>query len=539
MKKIRTSFILGAGLGTRLRPLTNALPKPLLSIKGRPCIEHIFDSHIAAGIERIIVNTHHIPAAYKKFYPENRYKSAELIFVNEKILLDTGGGVKNIKKFIANEDSILIQNGDIFFDGNLKSFLESHKKNTLLLLRNTGVIKNVSVTKNNIVDMRFTFKNAYEKTAQFTGIYIANKDFLTRAFNYPKKIFSAVDIFLEMIKSKETLNAFFDDKSFWCDIGSIDDYLAIQNEIFPYAKAQIQKLKVSDIYLINKGASPRQFFKVDSEKLGKVVLCFYDNSKAENFLYSNIAKFLLKNKFPVPKIFSDKNNLLIMSDSGNCDLIEFCKSKNDSEILAVYKKVLNHISTLHSLKKPNSLELCRGFDKELYTWEHDYFFNNCVKKLFKIKCKKPIKEFSFLIKTFLNQPQCLLHRDLQSQNIMLSGNQISFIDFQGLRLGCKEYDLASLIFDPYQKFKISLRKKILSICDIKDEKLFYLCASQRLMQALGAYAFLGSRGKKEYFKHIAPALKLLSFTAKSAGLSEIFAVVQKCISIQNCKFSQK
>jgi len=539
MKKIRTSFILGAGLGTRLRPLTNDLPKPLLNIKGRPCIEHIFDSHIEAGIERIIVNTHHLPAAYKKFYPKSKYKNAELIFVNEKILLDTGGAVKNIKKIIEKEESILIQNGDIFFDGNLQKFLNTYKGNTLLLLRSNGAVKNVSVNKDNIVDMRFTFKSAHQKKAQFTGIYIANKDFLNRAFCYPKKIFSSVDIFLEMIKSKDFLSSHFDDESFWCDIGSIDDYLAIQNENFNYSKGIIQKLGIKNISLINKGASPRQFFKVDSEKLGKLVLCFYDNSKIENFLYSNIAKFLLKNKFPVPKIFSDKNNLLIMSDSGNCDLLEFCKNKSENDILEIYKKVLKHIDTLHSLKKPKSLELCSGFDEELYTWEHNYFYKNCVQNLFKIKCKKPIKEFNFLIKTFLNEPQNLLHRDLQSQNIMISENQISFIDFQGLRLGCKYYDLASLIFDPYQKFKIPLRKKILSLCKIENEKLFYLCASQRLMQALGAYAFLSSLGKKEYLKHISPALDLLCFTAKNAGLSEILRIAQECVYIQKCKFSQK
>ena len=69
----RTAFVLGAGLGTRLRPLTDELPKPMLPVGGRPMIESCFERLRAAGVRRIIVNTHWKPEAYERTYPEHHH----------------------------------------------------------------------------------------------------------------------------------------------------------------------------------------------------------------------------------------------------------------------------------------------------------------------------------------------------------------------------------------------------------------------------------------------------------------------------------
>ena len=67
---IRTAFILGAGLGTRLRPLTEECPKPLLPVGGRPLITFAMDHCLSVGVERFIVNTHHCPGAFDRAFPE-------------------------------------------------------------------------------------------------------------------------------------------------------------------------------------------------------------------------------------------------------------------------------------------------------------------------------------------------------------------------------------------------------------------------------------------------------------------------------------
>ena len=113
--------MLGAGLGTRLRPLTESLPKPLLSVGGRPLITWAFDHCLTAGVERFIVNTHHCPAAYGEAFPAGHWRERPIIFCHEPLLLDTAGGLKNIEALLAGEGPLLVYNGDILSDLDRKS----------------------------------------------------------------------------------------------------------------------------------------------------------------------------------------------------------------------------------------------------------------------------------------------------------------------------------------------------------------------------------------------------------------------------------
>lgn len=107
-----------------------------------------------------------------------------------------------------------------------------------------------------------------------------------------------------------------------------------------------------------------------------------------------------------------------------------------------------------------------------------------------------------------------------------------FIDFQGLRIGCRYYDIASLVFDPYPDFDISLREKIANLFEIENKNVFYTAACQRLMQALGAYAFLSkSKGKTEYEKYIPKALPMLLYCAEKANLNSLKGQCKICINL--------
>jgi hypothetical protein len=127
-----------------------------------------------------------------------------------------------------------------------------------------------------------------------------------------------------------------------------------------------------------------------------------------------------------------------------------------------------------------------------------------------------------------------VHRDFQSQNIIIRNSQAHLIDFQGMRPGLAEYDLASLLYDPYVDLPESehaeltahyrgrqLENGIATNGDF-DLKL-RLCAMQRLMQALGAYGFLGLvKGHKHFLKHVAVAMQSLQRTvAEIDGLNEL------------------
>src|SRR5690242_12726955 len=98
--KITQAFVLGAGLGTRLRPLTDDLPKPLVPIFQKPLITFAFDHLIAFGIEKFIVNTHHLPERFAETFLENSYREIPITFVHEPVRLETGGGIKNIESLL-------------------------------------------------------------------------------------------------------------------------------------------------------------------------------------------------------------------------------------------------------------------------------------------------------------------------------------------------------------------------------------------------------------------------------------------------------
>src|SRR5436190_2387757 len=179
------------------------------------------------------------------------------------------------------------------------------------------------------------------------------------------------------------------------------------------------------------------------------------------------------------------------------------------------------------------------FNSELYLWEQSYFFENCLGRCFKIDRTKlallaglrPLKEIA---ERLARLPRVLVHRDFQSQNIIIRNGQAYLIDFQGMRPGLAEYDLASLLYDPYVDLTEAERAELIAYCREQqinkgmaingesDSKL-RLCAMQRLMQALGAYGFLGLvKGHKHFLKHVPAAMKSLhSVVAEIAGLEKL------------------
>src|SRR5256886_15079772 len=115
MATITQAFVLGAGLGKRLRPLTDELPKPLVPIFQKPLITFALDHLIDLGIESFIINTHRLPEAFDAEFAESRYRDRLIKLVNEPVLLETGGGIKNIEAELGNEPFVTYS-GDVLTD---------------------------------------------------------------------------------------------------------------------------------------------------------------------------------------------------------------------------------------------------------------------------------------------------------------------------------------------------------------------------------------------------------------------------------------
>jgi len=284
--------------------------------------------------------------------------------------------------------------------------------------------------------------------------------------------------------------------------------------------------------------SDRSFFRIRWNK-NSAILIHYNPNRIENTLYIDIAKFLMEINIPVPRLIASNSDkcFILMEDIGNKTLFSLRKEPWQKR-RTLYQKTLLIIHQLHSFKKQcfpyHRLKLMEDFGPELYRWEQEYFKEHFVRGWCKINLKFSFekelqKELLSLGEKLSHIPLSLIHRDLQSQNIMVRNNKIYLIDFQGMRFGNLFYDLGSLICDPYVDLSYDEKRELLSFyynISEKDmdweefEQCFWEASAQRLMQALGAYGFLGlKKGLKSYLVYIPYALKNLYIsTSKVSSL---------------------
>jgi hypothetical protein len=273
---------------------------------------------------------------------------------------------------------------------------------------------------------------------------------------------------------------------------------------------------------IEKGGSDRKFYRIQFSREHSVILVKYSREKAENIRYVEIAEFLTAHGVRVPKIYfhDPAETLTWIEDLGERDLWSY---RDESWLVRrdFYESALEEIAKLHRVSDADSAGIRRDlpaqFDAALYFWEQHYFFENCLGRHFgvapeKLQTLAKLPALSKIAARLAGFPRVLVHRDFQSQNIILRNGQAYLIDFQGMRPGLAEYDLASLLHDPYVRLTQSERAGLLEFycatARVNDQAFaekFRLCAMQRLMQALGAYAFLGLVKKSRDFLSYIPA----------------------------------
>lgn len=232
---IKTAFLLGAGLGTRLRPLTDSCPKPLLPLGGRPIITYAMEHLLTLGVERFIVNTHHLDSAYDQAFPEKRWRGIPITFRYEPLLLDTAGGLKNIEDLLEGDDDILVYNGDVISDLPLGRLLDAHREKgteVTLALRSNGEPLNVCLNEQQeVCDLRGKL-GAEGRNCLFTGIYAVKKSFLDRL--QPGRPESVIVIFLAMIREKpRSVAGAIIDEGMWYDAGSLEEYEKLNKLLSP------------------------------------------------------------------------------------------------------------------------------------------------------------------------------------------------------------------------------------------------------------------------------------------------------------------
>jgi aminoglycoside/choline kinase family phosphotransferase/choline kinase len=563
-----TAMILAAGYGTRLRPITDEIPKPLIPVGNRTLLENIMQNLSNAGIAKFAVNCHHLGDIISDAVENSSWDSSTVVLKEDEIL-GTGGPLVNARSVLSEGCGFLLHNGDILTDIDLSGLLECHKSspdNLVTMVMIDGPENRVAVNSDSRIADILGKLGKEDGCRLYTYAGIAC--FSSEIFNYlPGKPVncSIITAILNLMRDKpNAVAAYLPEKEFvWNDLGTVEKFVdtcsksaggaySLNENLLPSLTAE--KMIPMPMQLLRQQGSGRLFFRLNkqreciepAEAETKIIMCASaDNSDFDSFL--KIGKFLHKNKLGAPEIFTvnPDNHTVIMEDLGDDTLYNLVRSGNSSRVEELYRQVIRwliefQVNTYNKIipygEGDSDSEKLRLplFDYDYLRWETNYFSDNFLKKYCEFSNSMILNledEFHTIAENALTSPQVMIHRDFQSQNILIHNCEVRIVDFQGARIGHIAYDLMSLLNDPYialdKDLRLSLseyffnsiaetplleklleKKALRSITSIVQS-----AALQRGMQALGAYAFLSiEKGKTSYRKFIPPALKILNET---------------------------
>lgn len=256
------------------------------------------------------------------------------------------------------------------------------------------------------------------------------------------------------------------------------------------------------------------------------MLVEYSLEREENGFYCAHARFLAALGIRVPSVLLDRpaQRLAVLEDLGERALGSAARAE------PVYRRVLDQVAVLHNrglaAARRARLRTMPGFDAALYRWERGYFAREFLERVpgtGPATIARAKRELARSACVLLAQPLALVHRDLQSSNVLLTPRGPALIDFQGMRAGAAAYDLASLLCDPYVSLAEPMQLRLLrhynrcARCAVSED-VFWHAAIERLAQAIGAFARLSRlRGMASFAGHIAPALSMMARAASHTG----------------------
>ncbi|WP_162146733.1 phosphotransferase, partial [Chitinivibrio alkaliphilus] len=241
--------------------------------------------------------------------------------------------------------------------------------------------------------------------------------------------------------------------------------------------------------------------------------------------------------------------VLLVADGGARRLKDILFSyENEAERLALLKDTFALLHRWHTKMPRDGVLGSRAFTTEYFLWESSYCKTHCtelfphLRPIFNVEWDT---ECAQLAQKAASHEPVLVHRDLQSENILVQDGEITFVDIQGARLGPAYYDVASLLYDPYiapvytETLRISLKEYLRQCYPRFSEELFAVCAMQRLLQALGAYANLYQNKQKHWYAaYIYPAAMQLEKICEEKGYSAI-AAAMRALSLECTAFLTK
>jgi len=617
----RKAVILAAGFGTRMRPLSNCLPKPLMPLWGVPLIDHLIDMLKRWGVREVLVNLHHAPGHLVR-HLQNRFESPRICLSFEPSILGTGGALVRARWF-PDDNPFWVVNTDIAADLSPRPFLaefETGRPLAALWLHPRKGPRTVEMVNGTIAGFR-SARPGTENTYTFCGLQLVSSDIFR--FLGRERFVTIVEAYEAAMAAGQRVAGIVAGNSFWADMGTAEQYLAAHRDVLqacrrhkpgarlmrPGQRGRITRLRRNGVHVqgfvsvgdnvnIRPGVRLEDSVVWDGATLGAraelknaivacntavsghvrgvavravqfertpefaallaelgfaadrttalpfaargsartftrlacgrktAVLIRYSLDRPENARFPGHARFLLEQGVPVPRILVNKprQHLVVAEDLGDRVLEEEAGQLTVKRIEAPYRRVLDALLTLHripgQLLRSRHVRLEPPFSRALYRGEHELMTEHFLAGLPGMS-RRRIDGIMHDLKTvadrLLNVPPVLVHRDMQSSNILLRHGKPVFVDFQGMRLGPAAYDLASLLCDPYVMLPPAVQGRLLDYylarCDQAETVAgsFWPAAVERLAQALGAFGRLSALpGAGRFQAHIAPALAMLA-----------------------------
>lgn len=547
------ALILAAGLGTRLRPYTDHIPKPLFPIDGQPLLDRLIMQLRDAGCSAVAVNTHHLHEKIEAHIASGSY-GIPVLTRHEPEILGTGGAIKNLSDFW-DEHPFLVVNADILTDIDFKSVFDFHctgKAPATLVLVDAPPLNSVTVdSEGNIA--RFLspseLSSATGDPYTFTGIQVIDPEILSLI---PEKVcYSSIAVYKHLIDRKTPPGAFIDTIRQWQDLGTPERYKsAVRNEMATSAFQQAFGSPPKDAFrwtLLAGDGSDRLWYRVQS---GSQSLVASDHgikpamgaSEVESFV--SIGTHLMRRDVPVPRIYRYDlfSGWVFMEDLGDTHLQSIVRNENSPESLgALYRSVLD-ILIRFSIAGMDGFDpawTCQSaaYDRSLILdRECSYFVDAFLKGYLGLDVSVEDFQSGFerLARGALSGAFTgLMHRDFQSRNILIHHGRPRIIDFQGARSGPIQYDVASLLIDPYVELPEPLQDELLSYTIDKLSEIhrfdpdkfircYEFCRITRNLQMLGAFGYLSrAKRKRQFEQYIPAAVKTLRINLSKLDLPEL------------------
>lgn len=550
------AFVLAAGLGTRLRPLTDALPKPMLPLWGVPMIRHTLEMLRSWGVREAVLNLHHAPGPMIRYLAAHPVDGLRVSCLWEPEILGTGGTLRQAAGFIGDAPFWLV-NADIFARPDPAPLLRAWTATrrppiAVCWLTEDAGPRTVLCERGTIRD----FNSPDRGHATFCGLQLLDSRILRHLL--PSGPDSIIDAYRRAQAAGHRVAGVLEPGAYWADMGTPDRYIQAHRDtaallghagetftvpaaaVFPQPERDaLRRLRVTastPVDVLPPRGSSRAFFRIRREGPSPATLMAvrWSPEREDNRLYAPQTRFLARLGVPVPRLHLNNPalHLLVMEDLGTDTLETLAPTLSPARLLSVYRRILDALLPFHAdgaaALRRSRIPSMPPFGPETIAWEHTYFLDAYAAGHAHWPPSRIAAARAALVRAadiLQASPRGLIHRDLQSSNILFR-EKLSpvLIDYQGMRPGPVAYDLASLLCDPYVSLPAATRQTLLRHYCRRHPLgraiagAFPAAAVQRLCQALGAYATLSRRpGMARFADYIPRALAQLRPHAAAFG----------------------